>query len=124
MDFVVCRRAAVPTVALLVIALSVCALSSAGRAASQPGRSDRPSSIRLYVFDGGTLESDPARYQLTKQEAGGKLLQAPRRGRLHSCGRPRRTLLGSASPECRAYDMTIAIISSCLMENVYQGVRS
>jgi hypothetical protein len=24
--------------------------------------------IRLYVFDGGTLESDPARYQLTKDD--------------------------------------------------------
>jgi N-acyl homoserine lactone hydrolase len=24
--------------------------------------------IRLYVFDGGTLESDPARYQLTKED--------------------------------------------------------
>ena len=33
----------------------------------------RPSSavpIRLYVFDGGTLESDPARYQLTKEDVG------------------------------------------------------
>jgi N-acyl homoserine lactone hydrolase len=30
----------------------------------------RPTStpIRLYVFDGGTLESDPARYQLTKDD--------------------------------------------------------
>src|SRR5262245_45911617 len=30
----------------------------------------RPAStpIRLYVFDGGTLESDPARYQLTKED--------------------------------------------------------
>jgi N-acyl homoserine lactone hydrolase len=27
-------------------------------------------SIRLYVFDGGTLESDPARYQLTKEDVG------------------------------------------------------
>lgn len=25
-------------------------------------------SMRLYVFDGGTLESDPARYQLTKED--------------------------------------------------------
>jgi glyoxylase-like metal-dependent hydrolase (beta-lactamase superfamily II) len=28
------------------------------------------SSVRLYVLDGGTLESDPARYQLTKEEVG------------------------------------------------------
>jgi glyoxylase-like metal-dependent hydrolase (beta-lactamase superfamily II) len=32
---------------------------------------DRPaSSIRLYVFDGGILESDPARYRLTKEDVG------------------------------------------------------
>ena len=29
-----------------------------------------PGSIRLYVLDGGTLESDPARYQLTKEDVG------------------------------------------------------
>jgi glyoxylase-like metal-dependent hydrolase (beta-lactamase superfamily II) len=28
------------------------------------------SSIRLYVFDGGVLESDPARYRLTKEDVG------------------------------------------------------
>jgi hypothetical protein len=27
-----------------------------------------PVPIRLYVFDGGTLESDPARYELTKED--------------------------------------------------------
>jgi glyoxylase-like metal-dependent hydrolase (beta-lactamase superfamily II) len=27
-------------------------------------------SVRLYVFDGGTLESDPARYRLTKEDVG------------------------------------------------------
>jgi hypothetical protein len=26
--------------------------------------------IRLYVFDGGVLQSDPARYQLTKEDVG------------------------------------------------------
>jgi glyoxylase-like metal-dependent hydrolase (beta-lactamase superfamily II) len=29
-----------------------------------------PTSIRLYVFDGGTLESDPTRYRLTKEDVG------------------------------------------------------
>jgi glyoxylase-like metal-dependent hydrolase (beta-lactamase superfamily II) len=29
-----------------------------------------PHSVRLYVFDGGTLESDPARYRLTKEDVG------------------------------------------------------
>jgi N-acyl homoserine lactone hydrolase len=28
----------------------------------------RPQPLRLYVLDGGTLESDPARYRLTKEE--------------------------------------------------------
>jgi N-acyl homoserine lactone hydrolase len=28
------------------------------------------SSVRLYVFDGGILESDPARYRLTKEDVG------------------------------------------------------
>jgi glyoxylase-like metal-dependent hydrolase (beta-lactamase superfamily II) len=29
-----------------------------------------PGSARLYVFDGGVLESDPARYKLTKEDVG------------------------------------------------------
>jgi glyoxylase-like metal-dependent hydrolase (beta-lactamase superfamily II) len=29
-----------------------------------------PTSIRLYVFDGGVLESDPGRYRLTKEDVG------------------------------------------------------
>jgi N-acyl homoserine lactone hydrolase len=29
---------------------------------------DEVASVRLYVFDGGTLESDPARYRLTREE--------------------------------------------------------
>ena len=29
-----------------------------------------PTSIRLYVFDGGVLESDPSRYRLTKEDVG------------------------------------------------------
>jgi N-acyl homoserine lactone hydrolase len=37
-------------------------LSAQARPASVP--------IRLYVLDGGTLESDPARYQLTKEDVG------------------------------------------------------
>jgi glyoxylase-like metal-dependent hydrolase (beta-lactamase superfamily II) len=37
--------------------------------ASQPKGSPRPpQSVRLYVLDGGTLESDPTRYRLTKEE--------------------------------------------------------
>ena len=29
-----------------------------------------PASVRLYVLDGGVLESDPARYKLTKEDVG------------------------------------------------------
>ena len=36
----------------------------------RPSSAGQPSSIRLYVFDGGTLESDPARYRLTKEDVG------------------------------------------------------
>ena len=50
------RLAAVAVVAL-------CALASAPGPAAQA-----PPTPRLYVFDGGVLESDPARYRLTKQD--------------------------------------------------------
>ena len=39
------------------------------RAQDRPGAARVP--IRLYVFDGGRLESDPARYQMTAQQVGG-----------------------------------------------------
>ena len=38
--------------------------------APQDRRPTPPTSVRLYVFDGGTLESDPARYRLTKEDVG------------------------------------------------------
>jgi glyoxylase-like metal-dependent hydrolase (beta-lactamase superfamily II) len=45
------------------------ALPALQPAAGQSKRSPRlPPSVRLYVLDGGTLESDPARYRLTKDE--------------------------------------------------------
>ncbi len=54
--------------ALNVIAmlLAVVALAAGTRGAAQTG--SRP--IRLYVLDGGTLESDPGRYRLTKEDVG------------------------------------------------------
>ena len=33
-------------------------------------RTAPPQSVRLYVFDGGVLESDPARYKMTKEDVG------------------------------------------------------
>ena len=39
----------------------------AGQSKPSP-RTPPPQSVRLYVLDGGTLESDPTRYRLTKEE--------------------------------------------------------
>ena len=50
-------------------ALALAALLALQPAAGQSKQSPRlPQSVRLYVLDGGTLESDPARYRLTKEE--------------------------------------------------------
>jgi N-acyl homoserine lactone hydrolase len=50
-------------------ALALAALLALQPAAGQSNQSPRlPQSVRLYVLDGGTLESDPARYRLTKEE--------------------------------------------------------
>jgi glyoxylase-like metal-dependent hydrolase (beta-lactamase superfamily II) len=47
---------------LLVAVLSLVVVSAQDRRA--------PSSIRLYVLDGGVLQSDPTRYRLTKEDVG------------------------------------------------------
>jgi N-acyl homoserine lactone hydrolase len=50
-------------------ALALAALLALQPAAGQSKQSPRPpQSARLYVLDGGTLESDPSRYRLTKEE--------------------------------------------------------
>jgi glyoxylase-like metal-dependent hydrolase (beta-lactamase superfamily II) len=41
-----------------------------GPSALAQSRAAADAPIRLYVFDGGILESDPARYQLTKEDVG------------------------------------------------------
>jgi glyoxylase-like metal-dependent hydrolase (beta-lactamase superfamily II) len=56
-------------VLVAVVALSA-TRSVAPRAAVQERRPVAPESVRLYVLDGGTLESDPARYRLTKEDVG------------------------------------------------------
>jgi glyoxylase-like metal-dependent hydrolase (beta-lactamase superfamily II) len=55
-------RSVAIAVTVLLAALSPPA-SAVQKAAARP-----PQSVRLYVLDGGTLESDPARYRLTKEE--------------------------------------------------------
>ena len=49
------------TVLLVVAALE--AVAGQSRPTPKP-----PQTVRLYILDGGTLESDPARYRLTKEE--------------------------------------------------------
>jgi len=42
----------------------------AAQASRSGGAVPAATAIKLYVFDGGTLESDPTRYRLTKQDVG------------------------------------------------------
>jgi glyoxylase-like metal-dependent hydrolase (beta-lactamase superfamily II) len=54
-----------------VLAASAAAgVSPATTASGQARRPETPRSVRLYVLDGGTLQSDPARYRLTKEDVG------------------------------------------------------
>lgn len=48
---------------VLLAILAVQPLSSQSKSAPKP-----PQAVRIYILDGGTLESDPARYRLTKEE--------------------------------------------------------
>jgi N-acyl homoserine lactone hydrolase len=54
------RGSLIVTVLLVTLSLQVSAVQ---RAAPRP-----PQTPRLYILDGGTLESDPARYRLTKED--------------------------------------------------------
>jgi glyoxylase-like metal-dependent hydrolase (beta-lactamase superfamily II) len=48
--------------------LPLAGVRDADQVTGPPGRV--PGTLRLYVFDGGTLESDPARYRLTPEDVG------------------------------------------------------
>src|SRR6185436_13539768 len=52
---------------IATILISATALTLRVDAQAKP---DPPKSVRLYVFDGGVLESDPARYKMTKEDVG------------------------------------------------------
>src|SRR5688572_13288566 len=58
------------SIAFLLAALAVLGLRGAAQTSSPNRRPAAPSSVRLYVLDGGTLESDPGRYRLTKEDVG------------------------------------------------------
>ena len=59
------REGAVGARALIVFLALVAAPPLGGQTRSAPRA---PQSVRLYVLDGGTLESDPARYRLAREE--------------------------------------------------------
>ena len=56
------------TLATLVAALTIATVAHVPERALHAQARTAPVPIRLYVFDGGTLESDPARYELTKED--------------------------------------------------------
>ena len=55
-------------VALSSLALAFGAHGTAQTTSSRGPQTKAPSDVRLYVLDGGTLESDPARYRLTRED--------------------------------------------------------
>ena len=56
---------------MLVALVAVLVAFASSRGAAQTARGAAlPQSVRLYVFDGGVLESDPARYKMTKEDVG------------------------------------------------------
>jgi glyoxylase-like metal-dependent hydrolase (beta-lactamase superfamily II) len=66
--------------AAAVVALVLAVLAyAAGQAGSSPGRHPKtPQSVRLYVFDGGTLENmDPGRFRLKKEEVSTSRMSVP-----------------------------------------------
>ena len=82
------------TVALtLVVALTVGACSTQETASSAERVAPEVKTVRLYVFDCGTLQADPARFRLKKK-------RSPRRACL--CLFPGRTPAGTADVGSRA----------------------
>jgi glyoxylase-like metal-dependent hydrolase (beta-lactamase superfamily II) len=58
--------------AALLVAAAVLVITTARSGAQTNGRAaaQKVSTVRLYALDGGTLESDPSRYHLTKEDVG------------------------------------------------------
>ena len=54
----------------VLAALAAAGVSPVKTVSGQARRPETPRSVRLYVLDGGTLQSDPARYRLTKEDVG------------------------------------------------------
>jgi N-acyl homoserine lactone hydrolase len=62
------RRPILLATAIMAVALG--SISGPSRAQAPRRAEAAASPVRLYVFDGGVLQSDPGRYQLTKEEVG------------------------------------------------------
>jgi glyoxylase-like metal-dependent hydrolase (beta-lactamase superfamily II) len=58
--------------AALLVAVTALVIAATRGSAQAPARATAPkvSTVRLYALDGGTLESDPTRYHLTKEDVG------------------------------------------------------
>jgi len=61
-------RAWTTSIALAAVLIAAAWMRPAEHALLAQARPAAATPIKLYVFDGGTLESDPARYQLTKED--------------------------------------------------------
>jgi N-acyl homoserine lactone hydrolase len=59
-----------PTRVLAFVAALVAVVSGFSPTGAEQDRRPATTSVRLYVLDGGTLESDPARYRLTAEDVG------------------------------------------------------
>ena len=71
MLFAVVRRRRGSAAVLPAAAVALCMmlmLAGVPRASAQAPAAPAPSTVRLYVLDGGVLESDPARYRLTPRD--------------------------------------------------------
>ena len=58
--------------AALLVAVTALVIATTRGSAQAPARAtaSKVSTVRLYALDGGTLESDPTRYHLTKEDVG------------------------------------------------------
>ena len=64
------RTRALLALAIVAVVCGFPGLSGVDGSVTGVAQDRRPASPRLYVFDGGVLQSDPARYRLTKEDVG------------------------------------------------------
>ena len=64
------RMRAAAVAAVLIAATGLLPIAAQNRSGAPPPPVGASALIKLYVFDGGILESDPGRYRLTKEDVG------------------------------------------------------